>query len=776
MAAEASSVGASPPLPAEMTADVSAAAANATDADSNIDVSITPVKSFDQMNLKDALLRSVYAYGFEKPSVPQERAVVPMCTGRDILLQAPSGTGKSGAFLVSLLQLIDEKVLKCQALVLSPTRELAVQSCLIGQALGHHLGIRCQSLVGGKAVRDDIEALRKGVHFVSGTPGRVLDLLTRRQLEPRDLKLLVLDEADEMLCWAKGTKLMMFDGSIKSVEDIQEKDVLMGDDSTPRTVLLGTVIKGNTQRDADLLRASGKVSGIQYVQHSKKESSCDGPSDSGLYECSFAGCSSTFATKSNKSVHENAKTKHRSSVVTHTPGMFRVVSTNKGRETWMCNGSHVLVLMINRKPWKEVPDQHGHTKYTVKRYTTKPGSSFGSVVPCHEVIGRFDEDEEAIAFMERYQTEPLIFECTVQDYMEFNREVKRDCMMFQSGLVTFPPLKLDLKTRLENVFQRIISPSEVDMAAWLIGVWLADGNKRDPVITQIQESKQSPRLAHTEVVQHIVRIYKVFYGVSEASAQMQVRLKEKESTKTIQGREYFCNNVYDVYFGNPLWRIFQSYNLPMNKHVPDSLLRDSASVRASLLTGMLDGDGSFYPEYRTYRFYAVDRHMIDGAIFLSRSLGLATGVVHLSVRVNESLEDESSILSVNIVGNELPDVIKPILTYKRCPPLEADGKNRRNQQCDGFEIHPADHADYYGFKVNGNGRILMADFVVTHNSRGFEEQVNEIFSYMPKDIQVALFSATMPPEVLEVSQKFMRNPTRILVNKENLTLDGQLQN
>merc|ERR1712087_498521 len=113
------------------------------------------VGSFDAMGLKDELLRGIYAYGFERPSAIQQRAIMPILTGRDVIAQAQSGTGKTATFSVSILQSIDVTRKECQALVLAPTRELAQQIQKVVMALGDYLGIECYGAVGGTPVRED---------------------------------------------------------------------------------------------------------------------------------------------------------------------------------------------------------------------------------------------------------------------------------------------------------------------------------------------------------------------------------------------------------------------------------------------------------------------------------------------------------------------------------------------------------------------------------------------------------------------------------------------
>jgi len=157
-------------------------------------------ESFEQMGLKEELLRAVFKMGFENPSVIQSRAIKPCCEGKDVIAQAQSGTGKTLTFCVSVLQRVSEKEKHVQAVVLSPTRELVNQTVGIMRELGTPLGVRVISLIGGTNVRDDERQLREGgVQVIVGTPGRVVHLLTNNDLKTDRVKMFVIDEADEML-------------------------------------------------------------------------------------------------------------------------------------------------------------------------------------------------------------------------------------------------------------------------------------------------------------------------------------------------------------------------------------------------------------------------------------------------------------------------------------------------------------------------------------------------------------------------------------------------
>ena len=156
-------------------------------------------ETFDQMNLHPDLLRGIYAYGFEAPSVIQQRAILPVLRHHDVIAQAQSGTGKTATFSISILQQIDPALHECQALVLAPTRELATQIQKVIVALGDFMNIVTHASIGGVSVREDHEKLQQGPHIVVGTPGRVFDMINRRSLRVDKLKMFVLDEADEML-------------------------------------------------------------------------------------------------------------------------------------------------------------------------------------------------------------------------------------------------------------------------------------------------------------------------------------------------------------------------------------------------------------------------------------------------------------------------------------------------------------------------------------------------------------------------------------------------
>ncbi len=163
---------------------------------------IAVYESFDDMAIPQNVLRGIYAFGFEKPSQIQQKAIMPIIEGHDVLAQAQSGTGKTGTFVIGSISRIDPELMKPQILVMVPTRELAQQIANVAIGIGAYVcktGLRVHTATGGPPVHDDIRAIEKGVHMLVGTPGRIYDLLNRKAFSTSTIKVLVLDEADQML-------------------------------------------------------------------------------------------------------------------------------------------------------------------------------------------------------------------------------------------------------------------------------------------------------------------------------------------------------------------------------------------------------------------------------------------------------------------------------------------------------------------------------------------------------------------------------------------------
>ncbi len=164
----------------------------------------TPIKVFttwDELELNNDLLRGIYAHGFEKPSPIQSKAIYPITQGVDLIAQAQSGTGKTGSFTIGALSKVVISENSNQILIMAPTHELAHQITTVITGLSSMMhGIRIKTIVGGSSIDEDAEEMRKNPpHVVVGCPGRVYDMVKRRHINANKLKLVILDEADEML-------------------------------------------------------------------------------------------------------------------------------------------------------------------------------------------------------------------------------------------------------------------------------------------------------------------------------------------------------------------------------------------------------------------------------------------------------------------------------------------------------------------------------------------------------------------------------------------------
>ncbi len=188
-----------------------------------------PIESFEELGIHDNIIRGIYSYGFEKPSSIQARAIRPVLSGHDVIAQAQSGMGKTGAFAIGTLGRIDENLNAIQALVVVHTMELALQIDTVFRQIAKYTGIRFSLCIKGIPPQENIEKL-SGVrggkpHVVIGTPGRVLDMLHRRDretnkyiIDQNTIRLIVLDEADEIL----GTSQEMYSRKKREPEPGQE--------------------------------------------------------------------------------------------------------------------------------------------------------------------------------------------------------------------------------------------------------------------------------------------------------------------------------------------------------------------------------------------------------------------------------------------------------------------------------------------------------------------------------------------------------------------------
>jgi len=191
---------------------------------------------FSHLALRAELIQAVADAGYTEPTPIQDAVIPVLLSGQDVIGQAQTGTGKTAAFGLPLLQNIEPGLGSVQGLILAPTRELAMQVSQAIYTYGKHLGVRVLAVYGGQPYARQISRLKKGVDVVVGTPGRLLDLMRRNSLDLSGVRVLVLDEADEML-------------SMGFIEDIET--ILAATPAERQTALFSATVPPDIRRLAD---------------------------------------------------------------------------------------------------------------------------------------------------------------------------------------------------------------------------------------------------------------------------------------------------------------------------------------------------------------------------------------------------------------------------------------------------------------------------------------------------------------------------------------------
>lgn len=161
---------------------------------------MTEYETFDDMNLDINLLRGIFSHGFEKPSNIQKKTINILSSGKDLVAQSQSGTGKTGAFVIGSLNKIDVNNKNTQIIIISPTRELAIQIHNVTSSISQYMDVKSTLLIGGNFINmNNIRKELSNTQMVIGTPGKIYDLINKKILNIDNLKTIILDEADEML-------------------------------------------------------------------------------------------------------------------------------------------------------------------------------------------------------------------------------------------------------------------------------------------------------------------------------------------------------------------------------------------------------------------------------------------------------------------------------------------------------------------------------------------------------------------------------------------------
>ena len=167
----------------------------------DVDIAVKKNENWDDFDLKHSLLRGIYSYGFEMPSSIQKLAIPHIIDGKDIIGQAQSGSGKTGTFVIGTLQRINVEEKTTQALIIAPTHELVKQIALVCNNIGGMMdGLIVKTIIGGTVIMDDVNDLKNNTpHIIVGCTGRIYDMIKRNYIKMDKIRIIVLDEADEML-------------------------------------------------------------------------------------------------------------------------------------------------------------------------------------------------------------------------------------------------------------------------------------------------------------------------------------------------------------------------------------------------------------------------------------------------------------------------------------------------------------------------------------------------------------------------------------------------
>jgi RecQ family ATP-dependent DNA helicase len=533
-------------------------------------------------------------------------------------------------------------------------------------------------------------------------------------------------------CWGKDTEFLMFDGSTKLVQDIHEGDILMGDDNTPRVVQTGSLIRGNTRLDCDTPEV------LMSIREGHAES---GDRTRGMvggrFQCKYVGCPSTLTTHSNRVMHEKKREMHILEQST-TPATYRITSTNAGRSSWTCNGDHVLVVKVNTRP----------SLVRSRLEQDQIAKPIETPFYFHQFVVRNKLVEEAtFSFSTREEAEqarsaanecwtPLIWEGSVNDYLRFSVMAKHVSKMYQPELVQFGRRGASLAERVRAAAERSgslihLEQHQVEAVAWSIGMWLSDGTTGKPEISQIGDDVHHADRSHLPVIEKLKVCFESITGKSaglDRDAPLSMHSPEHWSSMLVRAdADSFgivrCDKIstsdnlcFTIRMGVVFRDILRSYDILDKKQFPLDLLAEDQTLRMHLLAGMIDGDG-YRKSSKLFEVSAKKKQFIDGLVHLARGLGFSVGKVGTKTSTDKASGQSYSGFRVQI-GGELLHTIPLTLSYKR---IVQDGVHpNKDQRCDGFKVEKVEHADYYGFTLDGNGRCLLSDFVVTHNSISFQ--------------------------------------------------------
>lgn len=501
------------------------------------------------------------------------------------------------------------------------------------------------------------------------------------------IRILLLGAGECGKCWGAGTRLLMWDGSVKKVELIRSGEQLMGDDSTPRTVQPGT-----------LTHRKGLLYNINFTN------SVDG--------CDDFTCNGEHVL---------------------------VLRCNEKPRPIKMDG----VWKIAKWTLKNVSgsDEHKYPVIQQVKYETRntaDDDAAHKLAHCFTFATRQDCQLRINTMLAEGEWQPLEFTTTVNHYLRLPLNTRRTLTMFRPGPITFPAPSRSLSDLVHHaLLQHATSPRAIVVAktlctsiAWALGVWLVAG-KSDHELDINDVGKRNYKFGHarTALVNRLIECRTMIARAlgwidRHASTDHEfLRLKNKSDLLHAAVNEHANANhstCYDVDLGPVFHDVLVSYNMLHKKHIPLDLLREHPHLRQWLLAGLIEGSGYDTADDDEYVFQlpAQHRHTMKSVCHLARGLGHRVGRVCVHEIVNEETGKVEDGWRIVISGPRIHS-IKTLLDNKHMDEHRtalAEANQASVSDCADFTIEKAQVGDFYGFTLDGNHRCLTADFIVTHNS------------------------------------------------------------
>jgi len=533
----------------------------------------------------------------------------------------------------------------------------------------------------------------------------------------------------ELACWAKGTKLLMYNGQSKAIEEITDGEKVMGPDGTPRIVANTLRCRGHTakapppsMRMMDL-RADCQSAGDPTVKKRFDQGHAARPTEDGLYVCCYEQCPYKTADADHIARHEARKSLHQVTEPTAN-AMYEVQykGSKHAMPSWACTANHVLVLRWTQRPFAANSNKPNVSNYGV----TRIGWKYGRVA---EVTEFYATQAKRAAALKAAQAAWRPFEAciTVAAFLACSTNVQRSAQMVKPArplAFSLPRVEARLHTLIAQASCAPAAAASAELTAttaWVLGLYAMHG--AGSVISIVNhapreqnEALRAALLAWKQQMEEPLRadgvVAQSAVADTPASSITEAAPQKHVLNAALLGEAAFARPCFQFDFdgGECLRDLVTHYGLQSAGAVlPLPLLTESINIRRALLAGVIDGAAWWATDDARPNLHIVHQSaaMLRTVLHLARGLGCAT---RSAVRGRKGGESEV-ILSLEANLRE----IHPSLPVKQAPISE--GVNDSTEpHCVGFKLQQIHHAEFFGFELSGDRKCLLDDFTVTHNS------------------------------------------------------------